>query len=518
MEIFFALPICPFALHNMSPFSACAIVVCAALLVSSLVSLWVRCLVLFVLVIVVGLGFVQGSLMTFLCWGLWTKCFGKLRSHVYVPRKRLGSRFGVDPYGDLVRRVVTLADDAKITLYSTSAHLEMITKFTSLCKGLEGNRYLNKNGAATCLLVGAKGIGKTMSARVFVETCQDYFANVTPVYVNFYGLQQRFNWLHRDSLLGSVMFDLFHWTDLVPAIFGLFCPLSDLYESLLTRDNRNILIVVDELDELYRQNSRPIFQETLAELQSLGNGISGRVSIVLCGSSAMLPMLISKNTMDHKQFPLLLGAPNLNSTKFHAFQIYSPTSVSIDIVRQLRPNLSLQDLRAILFLTGGNVREIDKVETALVDYQSPYNSPYSSNLWQDKSIRSLLMAILDKLYKKNKDRCQLDKYASIRETDWEVQFQPLSYKEVEALWKTLQDEDKTLRSEKERLMEFALHLSDRGWIVVTSDNRFYPASMYILMQRHDEKNGTKHIHTIGMSLVRFVRDLLTSNALGAASS
>lgn len=51
--------------------------------------------------------------------------------------------------------------------------------------------------------------------------------------------------------------------------------------------NTSMFLVVDELDEVYRSDQgHDIALDTLGELQGLGNSVEGRVSVILCGSSA----------------------------------------------------------------------------------------------------------------------------------------------------------------------------------------------------------------------------------------
>jgi len=86
----------------------------------------------------------------------------------------------------------------------------------------------------------------------------------------------------------------------------------------LNEQQKKLFLIVDELDELYRKSPSLALENTLDELQGLGNKTTGTIAVVLCGSSLMLPALISRTTTDMmmKEFPMLKHAPDLNIHKY----------------------------------------------------------------------------------------------------------------------------------------------------------------------------------------------------------
>ena len=328
-------------------------------------------------------------------------------------------------------------------------------------------------------------------------------------HANFYGITRRSHLFRHCSILEGIIFSgvlAIPWWEkfLVAAgdFLGAVSPVTVILDAL-EGANKHLFIAVDEMDELYRQHPTTTFLSTLGELQELGNSLSGRVVVLLFGSSAMLPNLSSRNCTAFDEFPLLRSSPNLNGTKFSPVPLFSPTPTSLDIV-SLFPRLSAPQCRVVLFFTGANIREIQKAgrASARMPYQSPYSSssgmpyqsPYSSSSGSSKSVgdngyRHLLVALLDEFYNVNK---QLLAESFDVHGDWETKFSGLFFCAVEKLWKDLQGDGKINREEKENLWSYLMHLSDRGWIVVTQDRVVYPASLYMVFQRHDEKTNTVH--------------------------
>ena len=78
----------------------------------------------------------------------------------------------------------------------------------------------------------------------------------------------------------------------------------------------------------------------LADLKAAGDNDSGRLFVVLCGSSSVLHLLVTlvqgdKSKLVTERYPLASQAPGLNGTKYHKIAIDSPLPVDLDSVRAI---------------------------------------------------------------------------------------------------------------------------------------------------------------------------------------
>ena len=383
-----------------------------------------------------------------------------------------------------------------VGLWRTPAHVEMVNHLAGLVHKLSHDKFKGFNGVATGLLVGAKGIGKTQTCRRFLTRCAGEYPDVVMAYANYYAISKRGkpHQLRRVSLVHAVLLQLLPWWS-PSAMFGPDNSENDLLEYLERRDLR-LMLVVDELDEMYRCASALQFHDTLGELQTLGNSTEGRVAVVLCGSSAVLPMLICANvqTVDKSEFRLLQSeVPNLNGNKYTPTQIHPPHSADLAIVQQLAPSLSVKDAREILFFAGANARQVTKAMSAgTFPLADPEMSQMSSN-YRLSYARDLNVAILDKLFETNKDLMGklLDKEnqpsSAVTDTPWHDSFLPLTFEAVRQIWNGLMSGGKVPDQAKELLEITLLYLSDRGFLVVAAGWAVYPWCVWSVAERHIQK-------------------------------
>lgn len=104
-------------------------------------------------------------------------------------------------------------------------------------------------------------------------------------------------------------------------------------------------------DELYRLHPALPLESTLYELQEIGNSIEGNIAVVLCGSSMMLPTLISRNTSD-------LDVPNIRLAE-SSFRCLCHWRLCVQFFQLQAPPLC----RAAMFFAGANVRELGKFQS-----------------------------------------------------------------------------------------------------------------------------------------------------------
>jgi len=395
-------------------------------------------------------------------------------------------------------------------IYKTQAHLVIYDVLLAHCRNLSSGKYKGRRGECCSTLVGAKGIGKTSSLQIFTKICKFMIPNVHVVYVNFNNICSSGPKFLEFSLITLIMNQLRQLGLVVPEVGEEEAPKDVLLTYLQTADI-NVLVLIDELDQLYK-TVLPVNEITLHDLACLGNQPTGRVSVVLCGSSGMMEDLITtngvKDTNIVDEFPLLKGAPNLNSTKYITKRVYSalPTDLgAVAIVSRMELNDANKPwLRLVAFAGGCSARTTGQI---LNDSGANGSvllglSPDSAhNILIKDDINQLLVKIIKGLYKKNNalfkqffdsnGRALLHKLAIV---NWEEQFQPLLFAEIKVIWSRLISTKKVLTKDSGKLVYNLLYLSDRCWLTINGvvDNhpeRIYPFSMFHLFKQHMKEDA-----------------------------
>lgn len=130
--------------------------------------------------------------------------------------------------------------------------------------------------------------------------------------------------------------------------------------------------MLDEFESVYvYDNADPMEREnrlrTLRCLSSMANCSSGRFAVILCGSSASLPYLISTKARAmegiRERYPLA-APPNLNINKFRPFCVESGVPSDLEDLRNMLGPLQLSDrdekvvAAVVAFLVGHNARAL----------------------------------------------------------------------------------------------------------------------------------------------------------------
>ena len=151
---------------------------------------------------------------------------------------------------------------------------------------------------------------------------------------------------------------------------------------------------------------------------------TGRVSVVLCGSSVMMEDLITTNGIKDAnivaEFPLLIGAPNLNETKYLTKRINPtlPTDLgAVAILSQVELNDANKAwLRLVAFAGGCSARATARIlnkdssanGSILLGLSSPdgslsgHDTLINSKEEEEDDMNHLRGKIMQGLYKKNK--------------------------------------------------------------------------------------------------------------------
>lgn len=270
--------------------------------------------------------------------------------------------------------LATDSDLGDISLFDTRAHRDIFSILLSMSDSLSNGRYRNQRGICCSTLAGAKGIGKTISLQAFTKICKKIFPNIYTVYISFNNILCERNRLQYTSLISILMTEIEKSVGILIPQGNQHQPLCELLIEYLMKNNINILVLVDELDQLYKSELESSLV-TLHDLAYLGNQPSGRVSILVCGSSSMMEYLIRANgDSDVKEeFPLLKNAPNLNGTKFLTKRAYSslPTDLqTVATIANVDYALNIPWVRIIAFSAGGSARQIKRVLEDSLAYMS----------------------------------------------------------------------------------------------------------------------------------------------------
>eukprot|EP01036_Dinobryon_divergens_P036184 gene36184-47049_t len=177
-------------------------------------------------------------------------------------------------------------------IYKTESHLEIYDVLLGHSRNLSSGRYKGRRGESCSTLVGAKGIGKTSSLQMFTRICKFTVPNGHAIYVNFNNIRSSDPNFLKFSLITLIVIQLRQLGHLVPE-FNDNAP-KDVLLTYLQTAEINVLVLIDELDQLYKTDN-DVNTVTLHDLACLGNQPTGRVSVVLCGSSAMMEDLITTN-------------------------------------------------------------------------------------------------------------------------------------------------------------------------------------------------------------------------------
>ncbi len=135
------------------------------------------------------------------------------------------------------------------------------------------------------------------------------------------------NWIDNKSIWDTIVKAL-HNREIVEEEEIVSLPNSkarnEMIVKKLQQHGKYVFLIVDHIDDLYRvsptDTSSTIARNSLGDLAWLGNQCSGRFGVILCGSSASSPLLITCHA-NREEFPMLRGAPNLNYQKYPTWRL-----------------------------------------------------------------------------------------------------------------------------------------------------------------------------------------------------
>ncbi len=399
--------------------------------------------------------------------------------------------------------------------YRTKAHSELydilLYKTRFLCEG----RYRQKQGIGSAAIVGSKGIGKTTVLSSYVNLCQLVEPRVLPVFVTMNHIGTRNNPLRKHTLAENVINEVKRHGIPVRSHGGQ--PHRELMVAM--RDTgKYLLLLVDELDQLYRLDPKTpageCANESLFELAFLGDQDTGLASTIICGSSAMLPLLITRNTND-PEFPMLSGAPSLNGNKYLTRRIHTSPPTDLNVIANITglemSPVNFGILRQLAFAFGSTAREVERMfveasDKVLARSVMPAESLQGFNTLHSEDRNLLRKLLLREIIKKN-DRLikglirdnHLDANA-VRNIAWEQEFKPLLFEEGRRCCSGLSVES------QDKFLNYLLHMSDRSWISLdgmkdSAPEKIYPTTLLQVTAQHlEDAHGCSWSDTLGKYL------------------
>jgi len=421
---------------------------------------------------------------------------------------------------------------AAYPLFYTDCHTQMFETLLNKAYCLLSNQYFGKMGINSSCMVGVRGVGKTRTLRSLTIMLRLVCPNIVPVYVNFVGIQ---NGTHKLALhpLADVLSNALDGVN-NEANVGDNIGIED--RLLDGEHNQFLLLFVDELDLAYRvspsSNEGENLIKSIATLQGFGNSETGRVCVVLSGSSMMIPTLIKTNVPEQSigEYPLAAKAPNINGNKFKTWRIHASPPVDLKDVACIAgvPYVDhyFRQLRVIAFMVGNIPRNVESICTAqTIDAYQELCADLDNGgaTMRETKHRELQAALLDELYDKNEKL--LKKLAphdvldqdNIENIQWESEFKPLGADDVFRIWNGL------IRAgvidSKLHLSVCLEHLGDRSWIHITDCRngvyqQVWPHDVLQVIRLHrrswweetkaslfDAKNKGRRIHQIGLQSI-----------------
>ena len=244
-------------------------------------------------------------------------------------------------------------------VYNTTAHVDLIGFLHDSCDALIKNRYVGSNGSHARLIQGPKGIGKSFVLETFAEYCTQVYPNVLPVYLTYNDMRSKGDQLSQNTIL-EIILEKMKKEDYKIKDRAKPREISEI----LKENDKYCLVLIDELDQLYRvtDSLAQIGHWLLGDLLFLGNQSEGRIVVLLCGSSASCPLLVTCDA-DENEFPLQRGAPHLNETKYRTKRLPTEPFIYFETISRLMSsskdsNVDVKLTRLIAFAVGMNVRLI----------------------------------------------------------------------------------------------------------------------------------------------------------------
>lgn len=248
----------------------------------------------------------------------------------------------------------------------------------------------------------------------------------------------------------------------------------------LEAKNKYLFLVVDEIDQLYRESPQnksvyEVARTNLGDLAWLGNQKSGRFAVFLCGSSASCPLLVTCNA-NKQEFPLQIGAPDLNVQRYRTLRLnvllLNNVKEMKNLLKEMGYDASEELARLMLFQVGLVPRSIHHHVVSLKARETLTFQKTSSHCHESGLPGLLYESLIKKLRSKNgtafsllsdETTGHLCEYKVVSEK-WETEIVPLNYEDIVECWKRVCT-DAAYESESENLQllqQYIFRFCDQG--------------------------------------------------------
>lgn len=424
-------------------------------------------------------------------------------------------------------------------LWNTSAHNDLIALLIYQSRSLVGGRFVGKNGIQSNLIQGPKGIGKST---VLESVTASKIPNLIPIYITYSHLNAFGSEVTQKSVMEIVLNKLPSNIRSQVSTDGI---LGSAISVALEKNNMFVFLIVDEIDQLYRVDSRmmpdlgKVAYTSIGDLAWLGDQKLGRFAIFICGSSANCPLLVTCNA-DKEAYPLVRGSPNLNGQKYQTHRLPVPIFTNIvgikDVLTALGHDLSDEYARLVAFSVGAVPRALDefvkKAETADPIYTTLRYKNHESALPEiDKSkLRSLEVSLMKEFKDRNgtmlkmisnkEGLIQVDLIASAH---WEDHVVSLTSSDILRVWQRLTKKDeKDDIIDRIELQRLLFLLCDRGIFIFDGVSDGLPQKLYPMCPAQafvdvlEPDALTTFANTFDQKIIQFSLDLAGKVSAGMA--
>eukprot|EP00698_Gefionella_okellyi_P002398 TRINITY_DN1225_c0_g1_i3.p1 TRINITY_DN1225_c0_g1~~TRINITY_DN1225_c0_g1_i3.p1 ORF type:complete len:535 (-),score=100.87 TRINITY_DN1225_c0_g1_i3:807-2411(-) len=436
-------------------------------------------------------------------------------------------------------------------VFRTRTHQQIFDILQIQSRGLMTGSFKGTIGPPTKTMTGPKGIGKSTVAQAYVQLLPLFYDDVIPLYLSWHGVTETSRTWMSKQRLGDILAQYLQEIDVaVPAATEHSDRIDEVLE-VLERKNKRLFLVLDEMDEFFKcdTDSAP---ETLSDLQVISESRSGRISVLLCGSSSSLMSLVTgKSAADPdmmKRFKVLKHERNLNSQKYAQMPVLAALPNDLEAIRGVLHGAQFnwdseecKQLAAVLMFAGGsNPRELQSLFSVLQGSAEPESFVFMTTSFAKRAAaehtyqhtEGFINSLLDSFYRSNRhlfdpiikyvgtrDKYTLD-LETIAQSDWKT-FVPLEPKQYN---KAFQEVFPTVpkREVAPMVSKYLKLLTDHGWLVTETDyqtgglpNALYPIKFVDVAARFMEKNGanasitTRQLFDNVVSVVKPVRTLLS---------
>lgn len=418
-------------------------------------------------------------------------------------------------------------ENQKRKIYKTAAHVELHRGLTSHLDALTRDRYRETNGPHSRLVQGPKGIGKSTMLRTFLDQKHE---KVISLYLSYDELLQTDSVLKTNTVLQLIDQRLTECG--INKSTSTSKNMGERLAKALEENDKYFFLVVDEIDQLYRQSRQnvsvyEVARCNLGDLAWLGNQKSGRFAVFLCGSSASCPLLVTCNA-DKEEFPLQIGAPNLNVQRYRTLRLSVSLMNSMEEMTRLFMEMGYESseelARLMLFRVGLVPRAVHQhIESLLggetLTFQNTCSHCHESGLKASNGLAGLFYeSLIKKLREKNEKAramlCdemtgQLCQY-KVGSVKWESAIVPLDYEDIVACWTRVCMGTPEFTSESKNLQllqQLIFGFCDQGKFSFATIDRSLPGNLYpvcgaqIFLENIRISRAQEFYHTIDLQLL-----------------